>query len=108
MTHNEWESGKRLSVHNATKDQLKFMVEDRDATIKRLHKELEAEKEKLEMVLALPGCFPVESKRIQELLEILAGYGRMIKRDNGAHPAVVLDDISKSIEFVLQKWGFKE
>lgn len=101
-------SGKRLSIHNATKDQLKFMVEDRDATIKRLRKELDAEKEKLEMVLAFPACPPRESEKVQKLLGILASYGRMIKRDNGTYPSVVLDDISKSIEFVLREWGFKE
>lgn len=106
MTHNEWEKGKRLTVHNATKDQLKFMVEDRDATIKRLWKELNAEKKKLEMVLKFPDC--KESEKVQKLLGILANYGGMIKRNNGMYPSVVLDDISKSIEFVLREWGFEE
>lgn len=41
MTHNEWETGKSLTIHNATKEQLKFMVQDRDQTIKNLYKELE-------------------------------------------------------------------
>lgn len=26
MTHNQWEQGKRLTIHNATKEQLKFMI----------------------------------------------------------------------------------
>ena len=41
MTHKEWESGKELTIHNATKDQLKFMVKDRDNRIAELQKELE-------------------------------------------------------------------
>ena len=41
MTHKEWESGKELTIHNATKDQLKFMVKDRDNRIAKLQKELE-------------------------------------------------------------------
>ena len=45
MTHNEWENGKRLTVNNATKEQLKWMVEDRDAKIKRLYEELQKEKD---------------------------------------------------------------
>ena len=45
MTHNEWENGKRLTVNNATKEQLKWMVEDRDAKIKRLYEELQNEKD---------------------------------------------------------------
>ena len=108
MTHNEWESGKRLSVNNATKDQLKFMVEDRDATIKRLRKELEAKEKDFKALLSSAADFAAEAKKASELLRILADYGQMIKRDNGKYPNVVLDDISKSIEFVLRKWGFKE
>ena len=45
MTHAEWESGKELTIHNATKEQLKFMVRDRDNRIAKLQKELE-EKQK--------------------------------------------------------------
>ena len=41
MTHNEWEQGKRLTIHNATKQQLQFMVKDRDARISSLYKENE-------------------------------------------------------------------
>ena len=45
MTHKEWENGKELTIHNATKEQLKFMVRDRDNRITELQKELE-EKQK--------------------------------------------------------------
>ena len=41
MTHKEWESEKGLTIHNATKEQLKFMVCDRDNRIAELQKELE-------------------------------------------------------------------
>ena len=41
MTHREWENGKELTIHNATKEQLKFMVKDRDNRITELQKELE-------------------------------------------------------------------
>ena len=41
MTDKEWERGKKLTIHNATKDQLKFMVKDRDNRIAELQKELE-------------------------------------------------------------------
>ena len=45
MTHTEWENEKILSIHNATKEQLKCMVRVRDNQIAELHKELE-EKQK--------------------------------------------------------------
>ena len=41
MTNTEWESGKNLTINNATKEQLKFMVKDRDNRIAELQKELE-------------------------------------------------------------------
>lgn len=50
MTHEEWENGERLTVSNATKDQLKWMVKDRDETIRRLCEEnerLKADRDKL-------------------------------------------------------------
>lgn len=53
MTHNERERGKRLTIHNATKEQLKFMVQDRDNTIKRLCKELEDAKELIDALINL-------------------------------------------------------
>lgn len=51
MTHDEWEAGKRLTIHNATKEQLKFMVKDRDATIRRLIEELEQKKKECDTLL---------------------------------------------------------
>ncbi len=45
MTHNAWERGESLTIHNASKTQLKWMVEDREARIKKLYKELEKCKE---------------------------------------------------------------
>lgn len=51
MTHNEWESGKRLTIHNATKEQLKLMVEDRDAVIAKLYKELEEKQNLIDFLI---------------------------------------------------------
>lgn len=45
MTHNQWEQGERLTIHNATKEQLKFMVRERESMIRDLTKQLE-EKQK--------------------------------------------------------------
>ena len=39
MTYNELENGKRLTVNNATKEQLKFMIRDEKATANRLYEE---------------------------------------------------------------------
>lgn len=41
MTHNAWEHGENLTIHNANKEQLKWMVEDRELRIKKLYEELE-------------------------------------------------------------------
>lgn len=41
MTHDDWEKGKRLTINNANKSQLKWMIKDRDQRIKRLYDELE-------------------------------------------------------------------
>lgn len=41
MTHDAYERGERLTIHNATKDQLKWMVKDREATIQRQYEEIE-------------------------------------------------------------------
>jgi hypothetical protein len=43
-----------------------------------------------------------------DLLYILHGYRRMIERDNGQHPAAVLDDIYHSILFVLARNGYAD
>lgn len=53
MTHKEWESGKELTIHNATKDQLKFMVKDRDNRIAELQKELENKQKALDEAMEL-------------------------------------------------------
>ena len=53
MTHKEWESGKELTIHNATKDQLKFMVKDRDNRIVELQKELENKQKALDEAIEL-------------------------------------------------------
>ena len=53
MTHKEWESGKDLTIHNATKDQLKFMVKDRDNRIAELQKELENKQKALDEAIEL-------------------------------------------------------
>ena len=37
------------------------------------------------------------------LLRIIEGYGRMIDRSGKEFPTVVLDDIRKSIDFVIEK-----
>lgn len=41
MTNKQYENGEHLNIHNATKEQLKLMVKDRDETIKRLQKRIE-------------------------------------------------------------------
>jgi hypothetical protein len=38
----------------------------------------------------------------EELINLLKAYKRQIDRDNGEYPAVVLDDIDKSITHVLR------
>ena len=53
MTHKEWESGKDLTIHNATKEQLKFMVNDRDDRIAELQKELENKQKALDEAMEL-------------------------------------------------------
>lgn len=41
MTNKQYENGEHLNIYNATKEQLKFMVKDRDETIKRLRIQLD-------------------------------------------------------------------
>ena len=53
MTHREWENGKELTIHNATKEQLKFMVKDRDNRITELQKELENKQKALDEAMEL-------------------------------------------------------
>lgn len=57
MTHNKWEKGEHLNIYNATKEQLKLMVKDRDETIKRLQKELDEKQAALnEAIEMLKNC----------------------------------------------------
>ena len=44
----------------------------------------------------------------EQLLQILASYARMIDRDGRKYNGVVLDDIRKSIAFVLSQNGMEE
>ena len=69
MTHKEWESGKDLTIHNATKDQLKFMVKDRDNRIAELQKELENKQKALDEAMEL--------LKAQLKMTILFGNGGM-------------------------------
>lgn len=48
MTHNQWEQGKRLTIHNVTKEQLKFMVREREPMIQDLTKQLDEKQKALE------------------------------------------------------------
>lgn len=63
MTHDEWERGKTLTIHNATKAQLKFMVKDRDARIASLWKENEQYRKDLDMLVQLYGQACIQLKR---------------------------------------------
>lgn len=47
MTHNQWEQGERLTIHNATKEQLKFMVKERESIIQDLTKQLDEKRKVL-------------------------------------------------------------
>jgi hypothetical protein len=51
MTHTAWERGERLTIHNATNEQLKQMIIDRDAYITRLTAQIKAEREKREKLI---------------------------------------------------------
>lgn len=53
MTHNQWEQGKRLTIHNATKEQLKFMVRERETTIRDLQKQLDKKQKALEEAIKM-------------------------------------------------------
>ena len=53
MTNKEWESGKWLTIHNVTKEQLKFMVKDRDNRIAELQKELKNKQKALDESMEL-------------------------------------------------------
>ena len=53
MPHNKWEKGEHLNIHNATKEQLKLMVKDRDETIKRLRMQLDEKQEALDEAIEM-------------------------------------------------------
>lgn len=53
MTHNKWEKGEHLNIHNATKEQLKLMVKDRDEIIKRLHEQLDEKQAALDEAIEM-------------------------------------------------------
>ena len=53
MTHNQWEQGKRLTIHNATKEQLKFMVTEREIRIQDLQKQLDETQQELEEAIKM-------------------------------------------------------
>ena len=53
MTHNQWEQGKRLTIHNATKEQLKFMVTKKEIRIQGLQKQLDEKQKELEEAIKM-------------------------------------------------------
>ena len=53
MTHNQWEQGKRLTIHNATKEQLKFMVTEKEIRIQGLQKQLDEKQKELEEAIKM-------------------------------------------------------
>lgn len=53
MTHNQWEQGKRLTIHNATKEQLKCMVIERETIIQDLMKQLDEKQKALEEAIKM-------------------------------------------------------
>lgn len=53
MTHNQCEQGKRLTIHNATKEQLKFMVRERETRIQDLQNQLDETQKALEEAIKM-------------------------------------------------------
>ena len=53
MTHNQYENGERLNIYNATKEQLKFMVKDRDEMIKKLRMQLDEKQAALDEAIEM-------------------------------------------------------
>lgn len=53
MTHKQYENGERLNIYNATKEQLKFMVKDRDEMIKRLRMQLDEKQAALDEAIEM-------------------------------------------------------
>lgn len=52
MTHNEWENGKRLATSNATREQLVWMVKDRESIINRQQEQIDRLQKQLEQYQA--------------------------------------------------------
>lgn len=44
----------------------------------------------------------------EQLLDIMSSYLRMIKRDGCEYSEIVLDNIAKSIQYVLEKNNYRE
>lgn len=66
MTNKQYENGEHLNIHNATKEQLRLMVKDRDETIKRLQKELNEKQAALnEAIEMLKNCIWNKSFRLK-------------------------------------------
>ena len=76
MTNKQYENGEHLNIHNATKEQLKLMVKDRDETIKRLQKELNEKQAALyPFLLSSPSILnQSESKKFGIDAKSLFGY----------------------------------
>lgn len=53
MTYNQWVQGKRLTINNATKEQLKFMVRERESMIQGLQKQLDERQKELEEAIKM-------------------------------------------------------
>ncbi|NBK77339.1 hypothetical protein D5272_01720 [bacterium D16-76] len=69
MTHNAWEHGDRLTIHNASKEQLKFMVRGRDRCIKDMTKEIETLKSENKILLDAAAKWAGMVMELQNRLE---------------------------------------
>ena len=69
MTHKEWESGKRLTIENASKEQLKIMCKNLENTIKDIHRELRNKNQAFEELSAIFVfvCDEVGQEKIAEI-----------------------------------------
>ena len=66
MTNKQYENGEHLNIHNATKEQLKLIVKDRDESIKSLQKELNEIQAALnEAIEMLKNCICIKSFRLK-------------------------------------------
>lgn len=69
MTHDAWEHGDRLTIHNANNGQLKFMVRDRDRRIKGMTKEIETLKSENKILLDAAAKWADMVMKLQNRLE---------------------------------------